>query len=85
MLISKRCHTLITHLQIRMTTVAQVTPLWCFRAQDIEILLEVCAALCNLSVGDENKFEVAKSGAVPALITHMQNEDMAIGTQCAAC
>ena len=52
--------------------------------QDVEILREVCAALCNLSIGDENKFEVCKSGAVPALIILMLSEDMAIASQCAA-
>ena len=54
-------------------------------SEDIEILREVCAALCNLAFGDENKFEIAKCGAVPPLITHMQSEDMQIASQSCAC
>ena len=34
------------------------------RSDDIEILREVAAALANLSLSDENKYEVAKSGAI---------------------
>ena len=45
-------------------------------SEDVEILREVCAALNNLSLGDENKFEIAKCGAVPPLITPSQNDDM---------
>ena len=46
------------------------------RSDDIEILREVAAALANLSLSDENKYEVAKSGAIAPLITHAQSEDM---------
>ena len=44
-------------------------------SEDIEILREVVAALCNLSY-DENKYEIAKCGAIAPLVTHAQSEDM---------
>ena len=33
-------------------------------SDDDEVLRETTACLCNLSLGDENKFEITKSGAV---------------------
>ncbi|KAF1331179.1 Vacuolar protein, partial [Globisporangium splendens] len=54
------------------------------QSDDIEILREVCAALCNLSTSEETKYEIAKSGAVPPLIAHAQSEDMDLARQSCA-
>jgi len=54
-------------------------------SEDVEILREVCAALNNLSLGDENKYEIAKSSATVALVAHMQSEDLAVAAQAAGC
>ena len=39
------------------------------------------AALCNLAVSDENKYEIVKSGCVPALISLSQSGDMLVASQ----
>lgn len=51
-------------------------------SQDSAVLQETTACLCNLSLGDENKFEICKSGAVAPLITLMESEDSFVA-QCA--
>jgi hypothetical protein len=45
----------------------------------------VCACLCNLAISDENKFEIAKSGALPPLISLLQHADMGVASQTAGC
>ena len=51
------------------------------RSTDVEILREVLAAICNLSLSDENKYEIAKCGAVQPLVRHAQSEDMEVSRQ----
>lgn len=53
-------------------------------SQDVEILREVVACLCNLSVSDENKLEIMSSGVAPPLITLTQHSDMLIASQACA-
>ncbi len=47
--------------------------------------LQVCAALANLAYADENKYEIAKGGAVTPLIVRAQSEDMEVARQACAC
>ena len=54
-------------------------------SKDIHVLRDVTACLCNLSLSDENKREIANCGAVPPLLAHMQNEDMLIASQSSTC
>ena len=46
---------------------------------------EVTAALANLSLSDENKFEIAKGGAITPLIARAQSEDQNVARQACAC
>ena len=50
-------------------------------SEDVEILREVVAALCNLSLSDENKYEISKCGAIAPLVIHAQSEDMEVSRQ----
>lgn len=54
-------------------------------SKDIHVLRDVTACLCNLSLSDENKREIANCGAVPPLLAHMQSEDMLIASQSSTC
>ena len=54
-------------------------------SEDDEVLRETTACLCNLSLGDENKFEITKSGAVLPLINLTQSEDLAIAHYACEC
>ena len=45
---------------------------------------KVIAALCNLAVSDENKYEIVKAGCVPALISLAQSGDMLVASQSCA-
>lgn len=40
-------------------------------SEEIEVLREVTAALCNISLSDENKFEMAKAGILEPLIKYL--------------
>lgn len=42
------------------------------------MLCQTTACMCNLSLGDENKFEVTKSGAVVPLISLIQSENSTV-------
>ena len=46
---------------------------------------QVCAALANLAYADENKYEIAKGGAVTPLIVRAQSEDMEVARQACGC
>ncbi len=45
----------------------------------------MCAALANLAFADENKYEIAKGGAVTPLIVRAQSEDMEVARQACGC
>ena len=38
----------------------------------------MCACLSNLALSDENKLEIVKCGAIPALISLAQSQDMQV-------
>lgn len=42
------------------------------------------ACLCNLALGDENKYEIVKAGALPPLISLSQSSDMQAASQACA-
>jgi hypothetical protein len=50
-------------------------------SEDIEIQREVIACLCNLSLSDENKFEIIKAGACTVMISLSQSADMIVASQ----
>ena len=50
-------------------------------SEDIEILRETIACLCNLSLSDENKFEIIKAGACTVMISLSQSADMIVASQ----
>ena len=53
--------------------------------EDVALLREASAALCNLSLSEQNKYETAKAGSVAPLLLHAQAEDQELAFQaCAA-
>ena len=52
---------------------------------DEEILVEVCGALNNLSRCEENKYDMAKAGAMGPLIKHLQSPALEVASQAACC
>ena len=50
-------------------------------SDDVEIQRESVGAIANITIADENKFEVAKSGCIAPLLLHAQSEDMEVGRQ----
>ena len=48
---------------------------------DLETQREVAAALCNLSLSDQNKVAIAKSSVLKALITLAQSKDVEVARQ----
>ena len=51
------------------------------QSDDIEIQREVASCLCNLSLSDENRYELAKAGCVPPLIELARSEDMILAPE----
>ncbi len=54
-------------------------PLYCLLiTKDHEVLCKVTVCICNLSLRDESKFKITKSGAVAPLISLIQSKDPSI-------
>ena len=54
-------------------------------SKDLHVLRDSTACLCNLSLSDESKCEIANCGAISPLLAHMQSDDMPIASQSSAC
>ena len=51
------------------------------RSRELEIQREVSACLCNLSLNDQNKVAIAKSGALKPLCDLCKSEDVDVAGQ----